>query len=434
MNTIRLAIVTAAALALAAGVSAQQGGGGRGQNGGGQRSGLNRPGVSRPIPPRPAPQPQPIYRFPSTIQGVPAQIPGSFNGTLMLDRVNPNSKFPTPPQTGRPGRPGGWPGGGGGGAGGGWGGGGGGGGGGVDRPDRPWRGVSGGGGAGAGSGGASGGFVGAGTGRGGNGLDRGGTAAGIGTDGAFFRGRFDSGNSSVDVNVGSSLEARRRWVKDNRWNGCWSNGWCSLPYRGNLWCGWGSGWGWGGWGWGWNDPFALIYGNYSSYDPFVTNGVQPAPSPQQPAQPERELTPLEKADWTLQFGKPADAVDLYRAYLLKYPSDAPAMRSLSLALLDDRRVEQSIAMLMMAYQHRPQLASAPIEPDYLSGNDTTHRTRFTVVMNYANRTRTASAFFAAAVLAQSEGRDSVAQRLLDRATAAGLDKTVAEEMKLALAP
>lgn len=47
--------------------------------------------------------------------------------------------------------------------------------------------------------------------------------------------------------------------------------------------------------------------------------------------------------------------------------------------------------------------------------------------------KTGSSYFAASVLAQSEGRFDVAFKMLDRAIAAGLDKKVADEMKVGIA-
>lgn len=401
MNARSLSIAAAAAvvLALAGGADAQQGrgGGGRGVGGGMSAGGGGRSGLVKPVVTRPTPQPLPIYRFPSTIQGVPAQLPRQFGGPL-LGASNPYAQIPVPPNQSRPG----W-----GGGGGGWGGGG----------DGRWNGN-----------GGNGGFV------------------SVGSGGLAAGGRFDTGNGSVGfvLNSGAAVNARRdAWVNnrcfDNGticgpnscppiWNtNCWwNNGWCSLPYRWNTWPWLGGSW----WGNTWTDPYATVYGNFTNLDPFLMNAAQPQPPAQQ--QPARELTALEKADLTLQFGSPAQAADMFRAYLAKNPDDAPAMRSLAIALLDDRRVDQSIAMLAMAYQHRPQLAMSPIDPDFLSGDDTRHRARFNTIMAQANRTKTSSAFFAAAVIAQSEGRLNVAQRLLDRATAAGLDKTVAAEMKMVL--
>src|SRR6185295_15261800 len=90
------------------------------------------------------PQPLPIYRFPSTIQGVPAQLPRQFGGQL-YGANNPYAQIPVPPNQGRPG----------------WGGGSGGGGG-------RWNGNDG-----------NGGFV------------------SVGTGGVSAGGRFDAGNGSV---------------------------------------------------------------------------------------------------------------------------------------------------------------------------------------------------------------------------------------------
>ena len=184
----------------------------------------------------------------------------------------------------------------------------------------------------------------------------------------------------------------------------------------------------------WHNPYAVV-GPDQTYvvDPMTTSAGAPMVQSGDGSQQQRELTLLERADLTLHSGNAPAAIKLYRAYLDKYPDDAAASRSLAMALVDDHRIDQAVAVLALSYERQPRLAGTPIDPDTLSGSDMTHRRRFTAVMDYANRTKTASAYFAAAVLAQSEDRDGTAARLLDKAMQAGLNPRVGEEMKLALA-
>ncbi len=149
--------------------------------------------------------------------------------------------------------------------------------------------------------------------------------------------------------------------------------------------------------------------------------------------PAREATPLERAEAALRSGDAAEAVKQIKAHLKSAPDDAGVERLLSIALLDDRKTDQAIAVLLHAYTKQPQLARDPLDPRAVgSGADYDHHLRFTKVMEYANRLKTGGAFFAASVLAQSEGRLDVSRKLLDRAITEGLDKKVADEMSLAL--
>lgn len=147
----------------------------------------------------------------------------------------------------------------------------------------------------------------------------------------------------------------------------------------------------------------------------------------------RELTPLEKAEIDLRTGDAADAVRQLKQHLKTDPDDAAVERLLAMALLDDRKVEQGVAVLAHAYLKQPRLANDAIDPSMLSGGEVRHRARFSAVMDYASRVKTGSAYLAASVLAQSEGRFEVAQKLLDKAVDAGLDKKIAEELKVAIA-
>lgn len=192
------------------------------------------------------------------------------------------------------------------------------------------------------------------------------------------------------------------------------------------------GYGYGGWYW----P-----GNWTSYDTvgpervFTPDPKLLAPSGQPAAQPtqQHELTLVELAEYSLSIGDAVRAADQLEAHLASEPDDSGAKRLLGVALLEQRKVEQAVAVLVQAYMDQPMLARTPIETEILAGGEMTHRARFTRLMDFANRTKTASAYFAACVLAQSEGRADVAKKLLKKAADAGLSKGVVDEMRLALA-
>lgn len=176
------------------------------------------------------------------------------------------------------------------------------------------------------------------------------------------------------------------------------------------------------------DPYAYI-GAQQNYivDPRLT--PQPAVVIEQPPPP---ATPLEAAELALRIGNTDEALKQLKLHLKKDPDDAGAERLMALALLDDRKVEKAVAVLLHAYTKQPSLARDAIDPSALSGGEMNHRQRFNRVMTYANRTKLSSALLAASILAQSEERYDVATKLLDRAVAEGLDKKVADEMTMAL--
>lgn len=152
-----------------------------------------------------------------------------------------------------------------------------------------------------------------------------------------------------------------------------------------------------------------------------------------PQQPERELTLVERAEWSLYSGDAERAIDRLEAHLAAEPDDAGAKRLLGVALLEHRKPEQAVAVMMQAYLDQPMLARTPIETGILPGGEMTHRARFTKVMAMATRTKTSTNYFVACVLAQSEGRLDVAKKLLKKAEEAGLAKSVLDEMRLAIA-
>lgn len=180
---------------------------------------------------------------------------------------------------------------------------------------------------------------------------------------------------------------------------------------------------------GYDNPYLVVGRDSGSYvvDPRLT--VQADTS----GTPIRELTPLEKAEFALKTGDASEATKQLKLHLRESPDDAGVERLLAIALIDDRKVDQGVAVLLHAYMKQPQLAVDAIEPRMLSGGELELRHRFSVVMDYANRVKTGAAYFAASVLAQSEGRFDVASKMLDKAIAMGLDKKVAEEMKVGIA-
>lgn len=189
------------------------------------------------------------------------------------------------------------------------------------------------------------------------------------------------------------------------------------------------------------------YSSYSSYsyytpivygqpDPYVLTGVNPAAvyaaaynaqmqTAQQP--PQREPTELEKADAMLMYGESKAAAQAYRKYLEAVPDDAAAMRSLAIALLGQRRFDEAVAVMAMAYDKQPRLARTPIDAA-LFGDAASLRRQLNSAVTYANRVNSGSAWLLVAALMQAEGREDVAARIAARAREAGLSEPIATEL------
>lgn len=199
---------------------------------------------------------------------------------------------------------------------------------------------------------------------------------------------------------------------------------------------WGGPWGWwvstgrGYWGWGWPYDYGysrerVIYGiDPARMTPAYQPATQPAPAPATPP------TLRERADAALASGFTTEAVSLYRQHLTAEPGDARATRMLGLALVAEGRVSDGASVVLMAYTRSPSLASDPAPGDVLGLDrvrDMTQR-----VVGEANRSKSASSWLTAAVLAQAEGREPVARTMIGRARTAGLDAAVADRFQASL--
>ena len=183
--------------------------------------------------------------------------------------------------------------------------------------------------------------------------------------------------------------------------------------------------------------YTVYSGPWYGTDPFLTTG-QPAAS--QPAQAStsttpssvRALTPIELADIAWQNGDMRQAISQFKEYIASAPDDLDALRYLALAYIDDRKLDEAVAMMAMAYERMPQLAARPLPSSDVPGGDAQMRRRVNAISGYANRTKTGSAWLTLAVLIQSEGRESAARPIVDRAARAGLNPRVAAEMTAAM--
>lgn len=175
---------------------------------------------------------------------------------------------------------------------------------------------------------------------------------------------------------------------------------------------------------------------YGQIDPFVmyTAALQAAKSAAavQQLASVREPTPLERADALLAMGETSRAVEGYRKYLEDVPDDANVMRSLAIALMEDRRLDEAVSVLALAYEKNPRLARTPIDAGLFAADAADLRRRVNSAVSYANRVRSGSAWLLAAALVQAEGRDAVALSMVDRARGMGLAAPVADELTAVL--
>lgn len=175
---------------------------------------------------------------------------------------------------------------------------------------------------------------------------------------------------------------------------------------------------------------------YGQIDPFIMSGVASqailAALAERAVNPPREPTVLERADALLASGQARAATEAYRKYLDDVPDDAAVMRSLALALMADRRFDESVAVLAMAYQKSPRLARTPVDAALIADDAASLRRRVNSAVGYANRVRSGSAWLLAAVLVQAEGRDDVALSMVERGREQGLHADVATELAAVL--
>lgn len=126
------------------------------------------------------------------------------------------------------------------------------------------------------------------------------------------------------------------------------------------------------------------------------------------------------------------SADLYKLYLQGSPNDQEARRSLGYALLLDGKLDDAITEIATAYQNDPRLSRTRIPLSSLYDGGSSLGTRYAELVNVANRSQTASAYLAAAVVAQSIGNTQNALANLDAARQKGLDQRIGTEMALTL--
>lgn len=177
--------------------------------------------------------------------------------------------------------------------------------------------------------------------------------------------------------------------------------------------------------------------DYGGADPFVSGG-QPW-SNGGPARTtavvevRKPLTLAEKGDVLLAGSDAKGAIDAYREYLARYDTDGDVMRRLAVALLADGKTSEAIAMMAMAYDTDPTLASRPLDAASIGHGATDLRNRANQAMTYATSNKTASSYLTVAVLMQADGRMDSARRVLQRAVEQGLEARIGDPLRAAMA-
>lgn len=168
-------------------------------------------------------------------------------------------------------------------------------------------------------------------------------------------------------------------------------------------------------------------------------GPRPAPTVEPPAMtedaakaPPAPLTADERAALRLKTGDSAGAIKAYEAILKQRPSDADAMRLLGMALIDNGRASDGIAVIGMAYRTDSSLPQRPLNPEVLQNGTARLRQHLNRVSAIANKEKSGTAWFVLATLMQAEGRNKQALAMVERARAAGVDGQVADELAAAL--
>jgi tetratricopeptide (TPR) repeat protein len=250
-------------------------------------------------------------------------------------------------------------------------------------------------------------------------------AGGVAADGTTIDGSTQSDHFRLRWHIGADCNKPGHGGHDGHWPRNCNN----FPYYPTWWSGW---WGYGS---GYNNYPNYVYsGPWYGTDPFVTQGTASTSSTTSSAnntgttQAPRQLSPIELADEAWQSGHMNEAVRYFKEYLSGAPDDTDAMRFLALAYIDQKKLDEGVALMAMAYEKTPQLASRPLPAADIPGGDEQMRRRVNTMSAYANRTKTGSAWLMMAVLVQSEGREPIAKTMAERAAKAGLSEKVASEL------
>jgi len=143
-------------------------------------------------------------------------------------------------------------------------------------------------------------------------------------------------------------------------------------------------------------------------------------------------TSLELGTLLLRAERPDEAAVELRKHLKDQPGDTEAMRTLAIALMEDRQLDDAAGVMRLAYRTDPKLGQDPMSARNLGYTAREFRELVTQMVEHAHRTESASAWMTVAALMQTEGRDELAKAMLERAMASGLEAEIADSLRLGL--
>ncbi len=193
-------------------------------------------------------------------------------------------------------------------------------------------------------------------------------------------------------------------------------------------CIWYPSWGW--WGWG----SSRYWHSFPRYGTFYGPPGRELEAPQPEVPDETEMTPLELGWAWMASGDAERAAEWYRKHLDEHPTDVEAMREYAMVLVELGRMTDAVAVLGYAYDRVPGLTAHGVSRRFWGDSPARLRRSVNDAVRYAHRASSGNAWLLVAVLMQSEGRGSVALRMVDRATDAGLSAAVGDRMRSALRP
>jgi hypothetical protein len=162
---------------------------------------------------------------------------------------------------------------------------------------------------------------------------------------------------------------------------------------------------------------------------YTLRAPQTAQAPSEAVAPAPELTALEKAGLFMAADDLERAVRYYREHLDEDPEDVSAMRAMGVAMVEEGRVEDGVAVVAMAYRTDPLLARTPLDLVALGLDGRRYDSLLSRVLSFANKVDSGSAHLAGAALLQADGKVAGANRVLDRAERAGLAAEVVDPMR-----
>lgn len=153
--------------------------------------------------------------------------------------------------------------------------------------------------------------------------------------------------------------------------------------------------------------------------------------------PVSELTRLDHGLMALMDGNASRGASELQAHLREHRDDGRALRLLAVALAESGQPVDAAAVMRMAHEMDPALATETVGLAALGYDDARLRTLVDRSVVHAHRvkaqhsTEAASAWLVVGVLMREQGRDDLARQMIKRADRAGLRGDVVETLELA---